>query len=119
MTLGASWKTTASGIVTVAAGFVQFAHQAPMNIAMPPLLLAAAQYMMLGGIGAGLLFAKDNDVTGGDRPQTGMVAVADPVAAAKVAEVVLAPAPSATPIANVAPARPAHPVVAAPNAIRW
>ena len=82
--LGASWKTALSGIVTVLAGFVQFAHQPPFSIAMPPLLLATAQFVMLGGVGAGFLFAKDAHVTGGSIVQPG-IAVANPETVARLA----------------------------------
>jgi hypothetical protein len=83
--LGASWKTALSGIVTVLAGFVQFAHQPPFSIAMPPLLLATAQFVMLGGVGAGFFFAKDAHVTGGSIVQPG-IAVANPETVTRLAE---------------------------------
>lgn len=104
----ASWKTTLSGAVALVAGFIQFAHQPPMNIAMPPLLVAAAQYLMLAGIGAGFAFSKDFNVTGGTIAQPG-IAVADPevvnrIAAKSEVAALLQGLGAAAPVAPAAPA---------------
>ena len=131
MAIGASWKTSASGISGAAStllllfsGFVAFASGAPYHIAFPGWVQALSGFIgVTGGLGlagsmASLgLASKDFDVTGGKVAQVGpgMIPVADPDTVARLA----AQPVSAAPIINVAPARPPQPVVAAPQAIRW
>ena len=142
MTLGASWKTSASGISGAAstvlllfAGFVSFASGAPYHVLFPGWVQALSGFIgVTGGLGlagsiASLgLAAKDHNVTGGDISQFGLVAVADPkkldAVVAAVAQPVMADArtralAASAPIVNLPPARPAQPVVASPTAIRW
>ena|ERR1035438_8302524 len=105
MTLGASWKTSASGIsgavstvLLLFAGFVSFASGPQYHIVFPAWVQALSGFIgVTGGLGlagsiASLgLAAKDHNVTGGDIQQPGVVDVADPKAAARVAAVVLTP----------------------------
>ena len=147
MAIGASWKTSASGISGAAStllllfsGFVAFASGAPYHIAFPGWVQALSGFIgVTGGLGlagsmASLgLASKDFDVTGGKVAQVGpgMIPVADPDTVARLAApagpfvgmpagTYSMPAPTpAAPIINVAPARPPQPVVAAPQAIRW
>lgn len=80
--LGAgSWKTTASGLVTAAAGFIVANPELFVNHQM---LLKLAMYMMVGGLASIGLFAKDSNVTGGTTLQSNAVPDATLHAEAKV-----------------------------------
>jgi hypothetical protein len=147
MTLGASWKTSASGIsggastlLLLFAGFVTFASGAPYHIVFPGWVQALAGFVgITGGLGlagsmASLgLSSKDSNVTGGSVVQPG-VPVADAAKVARMPEPTpplsrnVPPAPVMLPgsgkftsasVTNAAPARPAQPTTAGPNAIRW
>lgn len=75
--LGAgSWKTTASGLVTAAAGFVV---ANPELFANHPAILKVAMYIMVGGLASIGIFAKDRNVTGGTtmNPANNPTVVAD------------------------------------------
>lgn len=52
-----SWKTTISGLVTCAAGFIAFT---PSHF--PPIVVDLAKYIMVGGAAAIGLFGKDSTV---------------------------------------------------------
>jgi cytochrome b subunit of formate dehydrogenase len=56
-----NWKTTVSGLITAAAGFVIFF---PEYFARWPLVLATAKYITVGGLAALGILGKDRDVTG-------------------------------------------------------
>jgi len=114
VTIGANQKTTVSAVISAAAAFVMFASQPPFSIHFPTWVSAMAMFLMVGGLASLGVNAKDSNVTGGSVVQPG-IAVADP---AEVAKFAAQPAQAAA-IVNSAPARPAQPVVAPPNAIRW
>lgn len=61
-----SWKTTSGGIALIA-GAVIGLYFASKNGQLNEASITAAVTSILGGIG--LLFAKDNNVTGGTTPQ--------------------------------------------------
>ena len=60
-----SWKTTVSGLVTAAAGFVLFK---PEHFTAWPWVVDLAKYIMLGGIACLGIFGKDSNVTGAAAP---------------------------------------------------
>ena len=88
--LGPNWRTSLSGYIGTGAGLVFFLHQAPFSVAMPAWLVGTAAFVTAGGAVAFARNAKDKQVTGGLIAQPG-IPVADPLAAARVAAVVLTP----------------------------
>jgi hypothetical protein len=61
----ANWKTTVSGLLTAFFGFVAFS---PGLFGKWPWVGQVAQYAMIGGLAALGVSAKDNNVTGGSKP---------------------------------------------------
>ena len=65
--LGGSWKTTAFGIISAAAGFV-ILH--PQYFAAHAYIVDIANYVLMGGLAGLGLAGKDSNVTGGDKLNT-------------------------------------------------
>jgi hypothetical protein len=57
-----SWKTALCAMIAAAAGFVLFTPQY-----FPPIAVDIAKYVMLGGLAAFGVYAKDYNVGGGQR----------------------------------------------------
>ncbi len=67
-----SWKTTISGAVTSAAGFVLALSQA--GVVLPKWATVAAAFVMAGGVASLGIAGKDYNVTGTDAPPSKDVA---------------------------------------------
>lgn len=63
-----NWKTTVSGLVSAAGAFIAFSALPPFNIHYPAIVSALAAFMIAGGLAAFGVNAKDNNVTGGTKP---------------------------------------------------
>lgn len=64
-----NWKTTISSIVSAAGMFTLFASAPPYSLHFPPVIMALAGFMAIGGLAALGIAGKDSDVTGGTRKQ--------------------------------------------------
>ena len=67
--LSGSWKTTALGLISAAAGFVAFSPNLPLLVAHP-WIGELSKYIMAGGMAGIGLAAKDSAVTGGTKLNT-------------------------------------------------
>jgi hypothetical protein len=62
-----NWKTSASGLVSSAAGLVLALNAG--GVAEPKWLIITAGFVLAGGLAALGISGKDNDVTGGTKQQ--------------------------------------------------
>jgi hypothetical protein len=65
-----SWKTSLTGFISAAAGFVAFS---PQLFQKYPMVMELAKYIMIGGMASIGILAKDSQVTGGTKLQDGAV----------------------------------------------
>jgi hypothetical protein len=61
-----NWKTTATGLISAVAGFIAVS---PGLFAKWPVVIEVGKYIAAGGLAAFAISAKDNNVTGGTKPQ--------------------------------------------------
>ena len=65
--LSGSWKTTAFGLVSAAAGFI-ILH--PQYFTAHAYIVDIANYVLMGGLAGMGITGKDSNVTGGSKPNT-------------------------------------------------